>query len=51
MTVNNTGTEDWHVQLNQYNLALEKGKTYKIVYEAVDFTGVTRKIPYFIKGK
>ena len=29
----------------------EAGKTYKIVYEAVDFTGVTRKIPYFIQGK
>ena len=29
----------------------EAGKTYKIVYEAVDFTGVTRSHTYYIQGK
>ena len=29
----------------------EKGKTYKVVYEAVDFTGVTRSHTYYIQGK
>ena len=29
----------------------EKGKTYKVVYEAVDFTGVTRSHTYYIEGK
>ncbi len=29
----------------------ESGKTYKIVYEAVDFTGVTRSHTYYIQGK
>ena len=29
----------------------EAGKTYKVVYEAVDFTGVTRSHTYYIQGK
>ena len=29
----------------------EAGKTYKVVYEAVDFTGVTRSHTYYILGK
>ena len=29
----------------------EAGKTYKVVYEAVDFTGVTRSNTYYIQGK
>ena len=29
----------------------EAGKTYKVVYEAVDFTGVTRSYNYYIEGK
>ncbi len=44
MTVNNTGTEDWHVQLNQYNLNLEKGKTYKVSFKAK--STIDRQITY-----
>ena len=29
----------------------KSGKTYKVVYEAVDFTGVTRSYTYYIQGK
>ena len=29
----------------------KSGKTYKVVYEAVDFTGVTRSHTYYIQGK
>ena len=32
--INDTGTEDWHVQLQKKNVALEKGKWYQISFEA-----------------
>ncbi len=44
MTINNTGTEDWHVQLNQYNINLEKGKTYKVSFKAK--STINRQITY-----
>ena len=32
MTINNTGSQDWHVALNQENINLEQGKWYKISF-------------------
>ena len=32
--IKNTGTEDWHIQLIQDGINLEKGKTYKLSFKA-----------------
>ena len=34
VTINDTGTEDWHVQLYQDGVNLEKGKFYRLTFKA-----------------
>lgn len=34
MTINKTGTEDWHVQLKQDGITLTKGKLYRLKFNA-----------------
>jgi hypothetical protein len=34
ITINDTGTEDWHVQLYQDGVNLEKGKCYRLTFKA-----------------
>lgn len=43
-TITNTGTQDWHVQLKQENIKLEKGKYYKLSFRAK--SDMDRKIKY-----
>lgn len=34
VTVNNTGDQDWKIQVKQNNVTLEKGKTYRLTFDA-----------------
>lgn len=34
MDINNTGDQDWHIQLKQTGIKLEKGQNYKITFRA-----------------
>lgn len=43
-TITKTGTEDWHAQLKQTNINLEKGKYYKFSFRAK--SDVNRQIKY-----
>lgn len=46
-TIQNTGTEDWHVQLKQNDVPLQKGKTYVLTFDVV--SSQERKIHYAVQ--
>lgn len=48
ITVNNTGDQDWKVQLKQNNVLLEKGKTYKLSFKAK--SSLNRNIRVIFQG-
>ncbi len=33
-TIQNTGTQNWHIQLMQHNVLMENGKTYRLSFDA-----------------
>lgn len=48
VTVDNTGADDWRIQIKQNNVLLEKGKKYKLSYEAK--SSIDRKIRVVMQG-
>lgn len=48
VTVDNTGADDWRIQIKQNNVLLEKGKRYKLSYEAK--SSIDRKIRVVMQG-
>ena len=48
VTVDNTGADDWRIQIKQNNVLLEKGKKYKLSYEAK--STIDRKIRVVMQG-
>ena len=48
VTVDNTGADDWRIQIKQNNVLLEKGKKYKLSYEAKSSIG--REIRVVMQG-
>lgn len=48
VTVDDTGADDWRIQIKQNNVLLEKGKKYKLSYEAKSSIG--RKIRVVMQG-
>ena len=49
VTVDNTGAADWKIQIKQNNVLLEKGKRYKLSYEAK--SSIDRKIRVVMQGR
>lgn len=47
-TINDTGTENWHIQLIQNGVSLEKGKFYRLSFKAK--SSLDRKIECVIDG-
>ena len=50
VTIKNTGTQDWHIQLKQNNIQLEKGKNYKLSFQARTTLEGGRKIRAIMQG-
>ena len=50
VTINNTGKEDYHIQLKQNNVGLEKGKWYKLGFKAKTNLEGGRKIRVIMQG-
>lgn len=48
VTVDDTGADDWRIQIKQNNVLLEKGKKYKLSYEAK--STIDRKIRVVMQG-
>lgn len=48
-TIYDTGANDWNIQLKQNNIALEKGKTYTLTFEAK--SDINRDIRVIMQGK
>ena len=48
VTVDDTGVDDWRIQIKQNNVLLEKGKKYKLSYEAK--STIDRKIRVVMQG-
>ena len=48
VTVDDTGADDWRIQIKQNNVLLEKGKKYKLSYEAK--SNIDRKIRVVMQG-
>ena len=48
VTVDDTGADDWRIQIKQNNVLLEKGKKYKLSYEAK--SSIDRKIRVVMQG-
>ena len=48
VTVDDTGADDWRIQIKQNNVLLEKGKKYKLSYEAK--STIDRKIRVEMQG-
>ena len=48
VTVDDTGADDWRIQIKQNNVLLEKGKKYKLSYEAK--LTIDRKIRVVMQG-
>ena len=48
VTVDDTGADDWRIQIKQNNVLLEKGKKYKLSYEAK--STIDRKIRIVMQG-
>ena len=48
VTVDDTGADDWRIQIKQNNVLLEKGKKYKLSYEAK--ATIDRKIRVVMQG-
>ena len=49
VTINDTGDQDWKVQIKQENIKLEKGKTYKLKFKAK--SSIDRKIRVVMQGQ
>ena len=49
VTVGDTGADDWRIQIKQNNVLLEKGKKYKLSYEAK--SSIDRKIRVVMQGR
>ena len=49
VTVGDTGADDWRIQIKQNNVLLEKGKKYKLSYEAK--STIDRKIRVVMQGR
>ena len=49
VTVDDTGADDWRIQIKQNNVLLEKGKKYKLSYEAK--STIDRKIRVVMQGE
>lgn len=49
VTINDTGDQDWKVQIKQENIKLEKGKTYKLKFKAK--SSLDRKIRVVMQGQ
>lgn len=49
VTINDTGDQDWKVQVKQENIRLEKGKTYKLKFKAK--SSIDRKIRVLMQGQ
>ena len=49
VTVDDTGADDWRIQIKQNNVLLEKGKKYKLSYEAK--STIDRKIRVVMQGR
>lgn len=47
ITIKNTGDQDWHIQLKQNNVVLEKGQWYRLTFDAK--SSVNRAISYAIQ--
>lgn len=47
ITIKNTGDQDWHIQLKQNNVVLEKGQWYRLTFDAK--SSVDRAISYAIQ--
>ena len=49
VTINDTGDQDWKVQIKQENIKLEKGKTYKLKFKAK--SSLNRQIRVVMQGQ
>ena len=49
VTINDTGDQDWKVQIKQENIKLEKGKTYKLGFKAK--SSIDRQIRVVMQGQ
>ena len=49
VTINDTGDQDWKVQIKQENIKLEKGKTYKLKFKAN--SSLNRQIRVVMQGQ
>lgn len=49
VTINDTGNQDWKVQIKQENIKLEKGKTYKLKFKAK--SSIDRQIRVVMQGQ
>lgn len=49
VTINDTGDQDWKVQIKQENIKLEKGKTYKLKFKAK--SSLDRQIRVVMQGQ
>ena len=49
VTINDTGDQDWKVQIKQENVKLEKGKTYKLKFKAK--SSIDRQIRVVMQGQ
>ena len=47
ITIKNTGDQDWHIQLKQNNVVLEKGQWYRLTFDAK--SSLDRAISYAIQ--
>ncbi len=48
VTINNTGTQDWNIQMMQRNIKLEQGKKYRLTYDAK--SSINREIRVVLQG-
>ena len=49
VTIDDTGDQDWKVQIKQENIMLEKGKTYKLKFKAK--SSLERQIRVVMQGR